>query len=278
MANLIAWVATALALLPAGLVGAQSATQVPTVADTIPGQTLLLRRLSASMCQHLTAAHQHTDFSKLKPAAVQKLQRDITYQSLLDNAARFEVVQSLSSDEEKMGHWLTQEATLQWAETCPLARPLLSLHGTQALGLSVSLSAAERTALAPLAQDVCRCLDAENARQPFTGLEVSARGLAVQVAMQAAAQASIAANAAVLTPLYGAEAQRTPNQTTQLRMKIGQLVYERCPVYLNHISRSLLPGPPPPGPMLDIEAPPLLLPGGELPPPPPLPPVAKPRK
>jgi len=231
------------------------------------------------MCQHLTAESHRADFDKLKPDAIQKLLRSITYQSLLDNAARFQLVQSLSEDEEKMGYWLTQEATLQLAETCPLARPLLALNGMQTLGQATSLSVAERTTLGPLAQNICRRLDAENARQPFVSLEPGARGPAVQAAVQAATQESIAAGTTALTALYGVEAKRTPDQNQQVSLKIGRLVYEYCPAYLNHISRSLLPGPPPANQMVSGEAPPLLLPPGDEPPPPPLlPPAQKRRK
>lgn len=230
------------------------------------------------MCQHLTAESRRADFDKLEPDAIQKLLRTITYQSLVDNAARFQIVQSLSEDEEKMGFWLTQEATLQLAETCPLARPLLALNGMQTLGQTTRLSVAERTTLGPLAQDICRRLDAENARQSFVSLEPGARGPAVQAAVQAATQESIAAGMTTLTALYGAEAKRTSDQTLQMRLKIGQLAYEYCPVYLNHISRSLLPGPPPANQMVSGEAPPLLLPPFGDVPPPPSPPAKKRRK
>jgi hypothetical protein len=260
-------------LLAGSLLLARATAAAPAPTDTIPGQALLLRRLSAAMCAQLTAEHRTTDFSKLDAPVVSKVLSNVTYQALMKYADGFEELQRRSADSEQMGMWLVQEAHIQLLEQCPLARPLVAVLGMQALGLTAGVSVAERTALRPVVLDVCRRLNADNARQPFVAVVQEMRAGAVLAAMQAATEAAIAAHPAVLAQLYGTDAAPTSEQQVQARLKIGQLCMEECPAYMVLLQRSTLVEPPPAPPALLEDAPPLLL---DSPPPPP--PSAKQRR
>ncbi len=219
-----------LAGLTAGLLSTLTAAATPTPTDTLLGQAHLVRRMSAGMCDRLTKESQKIDLAKLTSAESEALFKRILLKTMGENYAEFNALleKAGTTSQAELGRIINEQSIIEIAQRCPIASTLMVKVSERHAGISTEITPAERPTLLAITRAVCKQLDEENAKKPFSNLTPAQRGALLQRVLVGTCLKS----ADELMAQYGDEVMEDEAQGEEIGKKIAVLMVEVCPVYI----------------------------------------------
>jgi hypothetical protein len=127
-----------------------------------------------------------------------------------------------------LGEVLGREATMRLMKTCPASQPLVMQLGLSELKNKPSITPEEKPVLTVLVDDICKRIDAEQAKASFSHLTPSARLELMQQCMQGA----VLKHLEELSILYGMKTIQSSSEMEKIGVKIAFIMAEQCPSHL----------------------------------------------
>lgn len=209
-----------------------------TVTDTLPGQTRLVQRLSALLCQRIQDSAKVRPLDQFTPEQADKLLRQLMLAGISEQgdsfAALMQQAQKRNMDNQSLGRAIGVATVLKLSADCPASMTLVMRTSSaqqaagpnaQALG---NVSAEERRVLQPLADSVCLRLTAEDARSPLKRLSAAAR----EERMGQLMQGVVLSNMTSLLQLYTEEQLADDTEMQRFGLKLASLMMTKCPSFL----------------------------------------------
>jgi hypothetical protein len=196
------------------------------------GQARLVKSLSATMCSKIEEEEKKRPLNALTPEEGKSLFIQIVTATMSEHTDQLSSLMTTNKISKgkahALGEVLGREATMRLMKTCPASQPLVMQLGLSEIKNKPTITPEEKPVLTVLVDDICKRIDAEQAKASFSQLTPSARLELMQQCMQGA----VLKHLEELSIFYGLKTIQSASEMEKIGVKIAFVMAEQCPGHL----------------------------------------------